>query len=234
MASSGRPGFFDSFRVGWAPAKRVGGSARKARPAAGGTAAGRTAAGGTAVRPPKGRPARKQRPGGKGARGPAADGAAASRRAASPQLLKRKDELARQYARLQWDLGGITYEMARRDHYRLEVLNAQAAKLQEVDAELGQLERLVKLDEAGAAGDCPHCGALQARGAHYCWRCGKEITPAAEGADAAAAAGTGSAATPQPAPESKPPPPAKTIAKPAAKRRASRSRRRTASKGKRT
>ncbi len=68
--------------------------------------------------------------------------------------------------------------MARRDHYRLEVLNAQAAKLQEVDAELGQIERMVKLDEAGAAGSCPYCGALQARGASFCWRCGKDVTPA--------------------------------------------------------
>jgi len=214
MAPRGqRPGFFDSFRAGWAPAKRAAGSSRRARAA--------VASGTKATRPPRGRgsgrPPRGRAKAGKSAPEAGRNGAPAPGRSVSPQLLKRKDELSRAYAQLQWDLGGIAYEMARRDHYRLEVLNAHAAKLQEVDAELGQLERLVKLDEAGAAGDCPHCGALQARGAHFCWRCGKEITPAgAEGANAATASGAGA-----PAPASKPPPPAKTIAKPAAKKRGS-------------
>jgi uncharacterized Zn finger protein (UPF0148 family) len=70
--------------------------------------------------------------------------------------------------------------MAARDHYRLDVLNKQAAKLQEVDAELGQIERLLKLGEAGAAGSCPSCGALQARGAVFCWQCGNELRPGAK------------------------------------------------------
>jgi hypothetical protein len=96
-----------------------------------------------------------------------------------PELLKQREELSRKFAELQWDLGGIAYEMAARDHYRLDVLNRQAAKLQEVDAELGQIERLLKLGEAGAAGSCPSCGALQARGAVFCWQCGNELRPGA-------------------------------------------------------
>jgi hypothetical protein len=99
---------------------------------------------------------------------------------AQPELLKQREELSRKFAELQWDLGGIAYEMAARDHYRLDVLNKQAAKLQEVDAELGQIERLLKLGEAGAAGTCPSCGALQARGAVFCWQCGNELKPAAK------------------------------------------------------
>jgi hypothetical protein len=95
-----------------------------------------------------------------------------------PELLQQREELSRKFAELQWDLGGMTYEMAARDHYRLDVLNKQAAKLQEVDAELGQIERLLKLGEAGAAGTCPSCGALQARGAVFCWHCGNELRPA--------------------------------------------------------
>jgi hypothetical protein len=95
------------------------------------------------------------------------------------ELLSRREELAKQFAELQWDLGGMAYEMAARDHYRLDVLNRQAAKLQEVDAELGQVERLLRLGEAGAAGACPSCGALQARGAVFCWQCGNELKPAA-------------------------------------------------------
>jgi hypothetical protein len=97
-----------------------------------------------------------------------------------PELLKRREELSRKFAELQWDLGGMTYEMASRDHYRLDVLNKQAARLQEVDAELGQIERLLKLGTAGAAGTCPSCGALQARGAVFCWHCGNELRPAAK------------------------------------------------------
>jgi hypothetical protein len=99
---------------------------------------------------------------------------------AQPELLKQREELSRRFAELQWDLGGMTYEMAARDHYRLDVLNKQAAKLQEVDAELGQIERLLKLGEAGAAGTCPSCGSLQARGAVFCWQCGNELKPAAK------------------------------------------------------
>jgi hypothetical protein len=97
-----------------------------------------------------------------------------------PELLKQREELSRKFAELQWDLGGLTYEMASRDHYRLDVLNKQAAKLQEVDAELGQIERLLKLGIAGAAGSCPSCGALQARGAVFCWQCGNELRPTAK------------------------------------------------------
>jgi hypothetical protein len=97
-----------------------------------------------------------------------------------PELLKQREELSRRFAELQWDLGGMSYEMASRDHYRLDVLNKQAAKLQEVDAELGQIERLLKLGTAGAAGTCPACGSLQARGAVFCWQCGNELRPAAK------------------------------------------------------
>jgi hypothetical protein len=96
-----------------------------------------------------------------------------------PELLRQREQLSRKFAELQWDLGGMTYEMAARDHYRLDVLNRQAAKLQEVDAELGQAERLLKLGEAGAAGTCPACGSMQARGAIFCWHCGTELKPAA-------------------------------------------------------
>jgi hypothetical protein len=100
-----------------------------------------------------------------------------------PELLKQREELSRRFAELQWDLGGMTYEMAARDHYRLDVLNKQAARLQEIDAELGQIERLLKLGTAGAAGTCPSCGAMQARGAVFCWQCGNELRPAAKPSD---------------------------------------------------
>jgi hypothetical protein len=90
-------------------------------------------------------------------------------------LERRRDRLARELAELQWDLGGIAYEMASRDHFRLDVLSRQAAKLQQVDAELAEVERMLKLDQAGAAGACGSCGALYARGSVYCWQCGSDL-----------------------------------------------------------
>jgi hypothetical protein len=90
-------------------------------------------------------------------------------------LRKRRDELATRVAELQWDLGGLTYEMASRDHFRLEVLVRQAARLQEADAELAEVERMLRLETAGAAGSCANCGALHARGAVFCWQCGASL-----------------------------------------------------------
>jgi hypothetical protein len=102
--------------------------------------------------------------------------------AIAPQdLLERRRALAEELATLQWDLGGLTYEMAIRDHFRLEVLIRQAARLQEVDAQLADVERLLRMEEGGAAGSCPSCGSLHSRGAVFCWQCGTQIldtTPA--------------------------------------------------------
>ena len=90
-------------------------------------------------------------------------------------LLDLRKLLAEDMARLQWDLGGLAYEMAIRDHFRLDVLIAQAAKLQDVDAELGVVERLLRMEQGGAAGTCPSCGALHSRGAQFCEQCGTRL-----------------------------------------------------------
>lgn len=94
-------------------------------------------------------------------------------------LERRRDRLGRELVDLQWDLGGLTYEMARRDHFRLDVLTRQAAKLQQIDAELAEVERMLKLDQAGAAGACGNCGALYAHGSVFCWQCGGDLMPQA-------------------------------------------------------
>lgn len=96
------------------------------------------------------------------------------------ELRARRDRLARELAERQFDLGGLAYEMAVRDHFRLDVLLREAARLQEVDAELGEVERLLRLEEAGAAGTCPSCGALHSRGAVFCWQCGTQLLDQAE------------------------------------------------------
>jgi hypothetical protein len=96
-------------------------------------------------------------------------------RAENSELEERRKRLEEELATLQWDLGGLTYEMAIRDHFRLDVLVRAAAKLQEVDAELAEVERVLRLDSAGAAGACVSCGALHARGATFCWQCGTRL-----------------------------------------------------------
>ncbi|HEY5976402.1 MAG TPA: hypothetical protein VIT85_00985 [Solirubrobacterales bacterium] len=93
----------------------------------------------------------------------------------SSDLERRRDRLAKELVDLQWDLGGLSYEMAIRDHFRLDVLTAKAADLQRVDAELAEVERMLKLDDAAAAGACGRCGALYARGAVFCWQCGNDL-----------------------------------------------------------
>ncbi len=107
------------------------------------------------------------------------------------ELRRRRDALAEQVIELHWDLGGLAYEMAIRDHFRLDVLVRRAAVLQERDAELAEIERLLAMRESGAAGSCPQCSAPHSRGAVYCWQCGEalmERSPAAgAGSDASTA-----------------------------------------------
>jgi hypothetical protein len=102
------------------------------------------------------------------------------------ELRRRRDALAEQVTEMHWDLGGLAYEMAIRDHFRLDVLVRRAGLLQERDAELAEVERLLRLEEDGAAGTCPSCGAPHSRGAVYCWQCGltlMERAPSATEAD---------------------------------------------------
>jgi DNA repair exonuclease SbcCD ATPase subunit len=92
-------------------------------------------------------------------------------------LERRRDDLAHQVAELQFDLGGLTYEMAIRDHFRLDVLTRRAAELQHADSELAEVERLLAAEQRSEAGSCPSCGAPHSRGAAFCWQCGSALLP---------------------------------------------------------
>lgn len=98
-----------------------------------------------------------------------------TRESARSELERRRDALAAQVTELHWDLGGLAYEMAIRDHFRLDVLVRRAALLQERDAELAEIERLLRMEQDGVAGACPSCGAPHSRGALYCWQCGSTL-----------------------------------------------------------
>jgi hypothetical protein len=97
------------------------------------------------------------------------------KREESSELRRRRDALAEQVTELHWDLGGLAYEMAIRDHFRLDVLVRRAAVLQERDAELAEVERLLRMEESASAGSCPHCAAPHSRGALFCWQCGATL-----------------------------------------------------------
>ena len=90
-------------------------------------------------------------------------------------LTRRRDELKARVAELQWDLGGLVYEMAIRNHIRVDVLVRRAATLQEVDSELSEVERILHVEETGTAGACRSCGAPHSSGASYCWQCGQPL-----------------------------------------------------------
>jgi uncharacterized OB-fold protein len=73
------------------------------------------------------------------------------------------------------------YEMAIRDSIRVDVLVRRAAELQNADAELGEVERILRLEETSAAGECSSCGAPHSSGAAYCWQCGQPLLPQVPG-----------------------------------------------------
>lgn len=95
---------------------------------------------------------------------------------APADLVAERDRLTEQFALMQSELGGLFYEMAVRDHVQLDVLVARAAELQRVDAQLAQVELLLRSGrEHALGGHCRECGAPFARGAGYCSQCGTAL-----------------------------------------------------------
>ncbi len=95
----------------------------------------------------------------------------------SVELLAQRDRLLEKFTVMQADLGGAFYEMAIRDHVRLDVLTRKAAELQRVDAELLAVERVLELERADAAGLCPGCGAPYGHAVRFCAQCGHALVP---------------------------------------------------------
>jgi hypothetical protein len=95
----------------------------------------------------------------------------------SAELVVQRDRLLEKFTVMQADLGGAFYEMAIRDHVRMDVLTRKAAELQRVDAELLAVERVLELQRNDAAGLCPSCGAPFAPGVRFCAQCGNPLFP---------------------------------------------------------
>jgi len=95
----------------------------------------------------------------------------------SAELLAQRDRLLEKFTIMQADLGGAFYEMAIRDHVRMDVLTRKAAELQRVDAELLAVERMLELERSDAAGLCPSCGAPYSHAVRFCAQCGQSLLP---------------------------------------------------------
>ena len=93
-----------------------------------------------------------------------------------PEVLHQRDRLTERFAVMQSELGGLFYEMAIRDHVRMDVLMQKAAELQRVDTELGQIERLLETGGSGIGGHCGACGSVYARGSAFCAECANPLT----------------------------------------------------------
>ena len=128
-----------------------------------------------------GRGKRRERQPHAGSAAPADAAGASDAPAAGPtesqamDLERRRDVLKARVAELQWDLGGLVYEMAIRDRIRVDVLIKRAALLQDADSELGEIERILHLEHSATAGVCTSCGAPHSTGASFCWQCGHPI-----------------------------------------------------------
>ena len=130
----------------------------------------------------------KLRAPGKKAAAPAAPAPAPSKTLSSAygqefmvDLQRRREQLVARVAEQQWDLGGLVYEMAIRNSVKVEVLVKRAVELQDADAELSEVERILRMEETGAAGSCASCGAPHSSGATFCWQCGHSLLPQVSG-----------------------------------------------------
>jgi len=90
-------------------------------------------------------------------------------------LERRREQLVARVAELQWDLGGLVHEMVTRNRVDVDVLVKRAVPLQDADAELSEVERILRMEETGTAGACRKCGAPHSSGATYCWQCGQPL-----------------------------------------------------------
>lgn len=99
----------------------------------------------------------------------------AEQAAENKELRAQRDRLLEKFTVMQADLGGAFYEMAIRDHVRLDALTRRAAELQQVDAELLAVERQLEIERTDAAGHCPACNSPFGSADRFCPQCGSSL-----------------------------------------------------------
>jgi hypothetical protein len=126
------------------------------------------------IKLPKIQPPKLGRASGKGSSGTTGrkrNGAAEPNR----ELVAERDRLLEKFTVMQADLGGAFYEMAIRDHVKMDVLTRKAAELQRLDMELGEVEEALALERSDSTSACKSCGVEYEPGAKFCSQCGKEV-----------------------------------------------------------
>jgi hypothetical protein len=104
-------------------------------------------------------------------------GGEAPRRASHPAALKRERRaLLREREQGIRDLGGIVFEMFRRDRFRVELVTERCADLVAIDQRLDELDSLLAASGRRGGLRCA-CGAPLAWGAHFCANCGRPAGP---------------------------------------------------------
>lgn len=116
---------------------------------------------------------------------PRADGPAGLRRERRRLLASREEAV--------YHLGGLAFELYRRDRLGEEVMRRRAGEVatlddsvRDIDARLGEIDRerrerrrRVPADEA--VGNCLECRAPFRAEARFCWQCGSRLLPPGEG-----------------------------------------------------
>src|SRR5215216_416311 len=98
----------------------------------------------------------------------------APRRANHPATLKRERRaLLREREERIRDLGGLVFEMFRRDRFRVELVTERCADLVALDERLEELDSLLAASRHGGL-RC-ECGAPLSWGAHFCANCGRPV-----------------------------------------------------------
>ena len=107
-------------------------------------------------------------------KGPRQPTATELRRERRALLLLREERLR--------DLGGLTLEMYRRDHFEAELVVERCAELVAIEARANEIDALVAGSRGlrGRSGGVCACGAPMLIGARFCPSCGRDLTPAEE------------------------------------------------------
>jgi hypothetical protein len=117
---------------------------------------------------------------------PKPDGPARLRRERRRLLASREEAV--------YNLGGLAFELYRRDALGEEVMRRKAGEValldetvRDIDARLGEIDRARRERRGGrgpeseVAGNCLACRAPFRAEARYCWQCGAQLVPTSEG-----------------------------------------------------